>query len=60
MKSRRNSSALQAAARRRWKRLPPEERLVFVDIELAAVGRRRGDKRFYKIYRCIVSPCEGG
>ena len=41
MKSRRNSSALQAAARRRWKRLPPEERLVFVDIELAAVGRRR-------------------
>jgi DNA polymerase III epsilon subunit-like protein len=41
MKSRRNSSALQAAARRRWKRLPPEERLVFVDIELVAVGRRR-------------------
>ncbi len=41
MKSRQNSSALQAATRRRWKRLPPEERLVFVDIELVAVGRRR-------------------
>ncbi len=41
MKSGQNSSALQAATRRRWKRLPPEERLVFVDIELAAVGRRR-------------------
>jgi len=40
MKSRRNSSALQAATRRR-KRLPTEERLVFVDIELAPVGRRR-------------------
>ena len=32
---------MQAATRRRLKRLPSEERLVFVDIELAPVGRRR-------------------
>ena len=41
MKSRRNSSALQPATRLRRKRLVLEERLVFVDIELAPVGRRR-------------------
>ena len=41
MKSRRNSSALQPATRLRRKRLPTEERLVFVDIEIAPVGRRR-------------------
>ena len=41
MKSRRNSSALQPATRLRLKRPFVEERLVFVDIELAPVGRRR-------------------
>lgn len=41
MKSHQKSSALHAATRSRWKRIPPKERLVFVDIELVAVGRRR-------------------
>jgi len=41
MKARRNSSALQPAIPLRRKRLVVEERLVFVDIELAPVGRRR-------------------
>ncbi len=41
MKARRNSSALQPATRLRRRRLVVEERLVFVDIELAPVGRRR-------------------
>ncbi len=41
MKARRNSSALQPAIPLRRKRQVVEERLVFVDIELAPVGRRR-------------------
>ena len=41
MKPRRNSSALKSATRLRLKRPFAEERLVFVDIELAPVGRRR-------------------
>jgi len=41
MKARRNSSALQPAIPLRRKRLVVEERLVFVDIELAPVRRRR-------------------
>ncbi len=41
MKSSRNSSALQPATRLRRKRFVVEERLVFVDIEMAPVGRRR-------------------
>ena len=41
MKAPRNPNPLQASARLRLKRLVVEERLVFVDIELAPVGRRR-------------------
>ena len=41
MKARRNPQTLQASSRLRLKRLAVEERLVFVDIELAPVGRRR-------------------
>ena len=41
MNARRNPHSLQAATQRRLKRLVIEERLVFVDIELAPVGRRR-------------------
>jgi len=41
MKARRNSSAWKPAIPLRRKRQVVEERLVFVDIELAPVGRRR-------------------
>ncbi len=41
MKSRLSQPALPSINRRRLRRFPVEDRLVFVDIELASVGRRR-------------------